>query len=67
MTGEEVIRLLRIEHTCSQANCDRNCSKCSIVQEQETLDEMYKKAIQLIEENDALNKLVVELKQQIEK
>lgn len=54
MTDEEVIRLLKIEHACSQAKCDRNCSCCDIVQEQETLDVMYKKAIQLIEERAEL-------------
>ena len=60
ITNEEIIRLLKIEHTCSQSNCDRNCSICSLVQEQQTLDKMYKRAIQLIKEN-------AELKAQIEK
>lgn len=54
MTDEKVIQLLKIEHQCSQANCDRNCSECKLVQKQETLDEMYTRAVEIIKENKQL-------------
>lgn len=48
MTNEEVIRLLKIEHTCSQVNCDRNCSKCSIVHYPEWNHEEVEKGVKKI-------------------
>lgn len=62
METKEVIRLLNIEHICSQADCNRECNTCDIVQKQEVLDEMYKTAIALIKEHDQLKADIEKMK-----
>ncbi len=49
MTKDEVIKYLKIERECISRNCDRNCGKCDLVQEQETLLDAYNSAIALLE------------------
>ena len=52
MTRTEVIRILNIERDCICRDCDRNCGKCDLVQEQETLLDAYNSAIALLEDED---------------
>ena len=49
MEKTEVIKYLKIERECISRDCDRNCSECDLVQEQETLLEAYNSAIALLE------------------
>lgn len=49
MDKNEVIKYLKIERECISRDCDRNCGKCDLVQEQETLLEAYNSAIALLE------------------
>jgi hypothetical protein len=43
MTDEEVLRLLKIERECIKRaeHCDRNCSKCFLVQDPDKILTMY--------------------------
>jgi hypothetical protein len=52
MTKNEVIRILKIERECISRDCDRNCSECDLVQEQETLLDAYNSAIALLEDKN---------------
>ena len=52
MDKNEVIKYLKIERECISRDCDRNCGKCDLVQEQETLLEVYNSVIALLEENE---------------
>ena len=49
MNKNEVIRILKIERECISRDCNRNCGECDLVQEQETLLEVYNSAIALLE------------------
>lgn len=46
MTKDEVISFLEIERECvSRDNCDRDCGKCDLVQDRDTLLKAYDLAI----------------------
>lgn len=49
MTKAEIIKYLKIERECISRDCNRNCGECDLVQEQETLLEVYNSAIALLE------------------
>lgn len=64
MTHERAIELLKIERECINRNyqpfgknCDRNCSKCDLVQNPEELLKMYDYVI------DAMEKELEQLKE----
>ena len=48
MDKSEVIKYLKIERECISRDCNRNCSQCDLVQEQETLLDAYNSAIVLL-------------------
>ena len=52
MTIERMIELLKIEHECmlraSHNDCDRNCDKCELVQDDNELHEMYMNVIDIL-------------------
>ncbi len=50
MTYDRMMELLEIEHKCSQANCDRDCYNCELVQDSRELNMMYKLAIRILRE-----------------
>lgn len=54
MTIERIIELLAIEHECilrnANANCDRNCGACDLVQDDGELHEMYTNVIAILKE-----------------
>ena len=56
MTKERMIELLEIEHECmrrgAHSECDRDCAKCEIVQDDKELDEMYTGVIALLKEQE---------------
>jgi hypothetical protein len=52
MEKAEVIKYLKIERECISRDCDRNCGKCDLVQEQETLLDAYNSAIALLEDKN---------------
>ena len=56
MDKNEVIHGLRIERECISRECDRDCMKCDIVQEQEWLLKVYDEAIRLLERMEYGNK-----------
>ena len=51
MDKNEVIKYLKIERECISRDCDRNCSQCDLVQEQEILLDAYDSAISLLSIN----------------
>ena len=51
MDKNEVIRILKIERECISRDCDRDCGQCDLVQEQETLLDVYNSAIALLSIN----------------
>ena len=60
MKHDRAIELLKIERECINRNnqpfgknCDRNCSKCDLVQNSEELLEMYDYVIDAIEKAGA--------------
>ena len=58
MTIERMIELLEIEHECmrrgAHSECDRDCARCELVQDDQELDEMYTGVIALLKEQDKL-------------
>lgn len=52
MTKTEVIKYLKIERECISRDCNRNCGECDLVQEQETLLDVYNSAIALLEDEN---------------
>jgi len=56
MTTKRIIELLEIEHQCLLRNtnneCDRNCEKCDLVQNDGDLHEMYTDAITLLKKQE---------------
>lgn len=64
MTTERIIELLKIEHQCILRNtnneCDRNCAKCDLVQDDGDLHEMYTDAITLLKKQEPQKMLEVE-------
>ena len=56
MTKERMIELLEIEHECMRRGahneCDRDCARCELVQDDKELDEMYMGAIALLKEQE---------------
>jgi len=57
MTKERMIELLKIEHECMRRGahneCDRDCAKCELVQDDRELDEMYTGVVALLKEQEA--------------
>lgn len=57
MTIQRMIELLEIEHECmlrgAHDDCDRNCSDCELVQDDEELHEMYTNVIAILKEHEA--------------
>ncbi len=57
MTKERMIELLKIEHECMRRGahneCDRDCAKCELVQDDRELDEMYTGVVVLLDEKEA--------------
>jgi len=55
MTTERMIELLEIEHECMKRGahdeCDRDCARCELVQDDHDLDEMYTGVITLLKEH----------------
>ena len=49
MTIERIIELLKIELECSQADCNRDCANCKLVQKSEDLKEMYENVISIMQ------------------
>ena len=49
---EKVINGLQIERECVSRDCDRNCSKCDLVQDRDWLLSVYDKAIELLKEQE---------------
>lgn len=56
MTNKRMIELLEIEHECmlrgSHDDCDRNCSDCELVQDDDELHEMYTNVICLMKDRE---------------
>lgn len=51
---EKVIKGLTIERECVSRNCDRDCSKCDLVQDREWLLSVYDDALELLKEHEAV-------------
>ncbi len=51
MEKTEIIKYLKIERECISRDCDRNCGQCDLVQEQETLLNVYNNAINIIKQS----------------
>ena len=58
MTIERMIELLEIEHECMRRGahdeCDRDCARCELVQDDHDLDEMYTGVIALLKKHEAV-------------
>jgi hypothetical protein len=50
---EKVIKGLTIERECVSRNCDRDCSKCDLVQDREWLLSVYDDALELLKEQES--------------
>lgn len=54
MTKERMVELLKIEHECmlrkSHDDCDSQCEKCNLCQDDYELHEMYLSVINILEE-----------------
>ena len=52
MTVQRMVELLEIEHECmlrgSRCECDRDCAKCNLVQDDMELHEMYTNVIEMV-------------------
>ena len=51
MTKSEIIYILEIERECISRDCDRNCGKCDLAQEQDYLLQVYDEAIKILEDS----------------
>ena len=56
MTKQRMVELLETEHECmlrkSHADCDSDCGKCDLAQDDYELHEMYTDVIALLNEDD---------------
>lgn len=51
---EKVIKGLQIERECVSRDCDRDCSKCDLVQDREWLLSVYDDALELLKEREPM-------------
>lgn len=49
MTIEEAKKMIQVEKSCINGNCDRNCGKCDIAQNIDDLSSAYDITIQALE------------------
>ena len=61
MSNEEAIDIIKNEMLCVESNCDRDCSSCSLVKDENDILDSFGKAITALEENQKLKAMVDEL------